>query len=112
MLLPRLRDHERVARARAAYAALVDQIHADGWQVENYQFPLIADERRAGSTLLQRLLGLVDVRTDREVWMQYNSFVGSLGPGSCGATVPRATPSPWAPPAVARTCPAIPSSPR
>jgi hypothetical protein len=81
MLLPRLRDHERVARARTAYAALVDQIHADGWQVENYQFPLIADERRAGSTLLQRLMGLVDVRTDREVWMQYNSFLGSLGPG-------------------------------
>ena len=81
MLLPRLRDHQRVARARAAYVALVDQIHADGWQVENYQFPLIADERRVGSTLLQRLMGLVDVRTDREVWMQYTSFVGSLGPG-------------------------------
>jgi hypothetical protein len=29
-LLQRLRDHERVARARAAYAALVEQIHADG----------------------------------------------------------------------------------
>jgi hypothetical protein len=81
MLLPLLRDQERLRRAREAYVALVDQIHADGWQVENYQFPLIADERRVGSTLLQRLMGLVDVRTDREVWMQYTSFVGSLGPG-------------------------------
>ena len=80
-LLRRLRDRERVPRAQAAYAALVDRIHADGWQVENYQFPFIAEERRAGSTLLQRLMGLVDVRTDREVWMQYTSFVGSLGPG-------------------------------
>jgi hypothetical protein len=80
-LLRRLRDRARVARAQAAYAALVDQIHADGWPVENYQFPFIADERRARSTLLQRLMGLVDVRTDREVWMQYTSFVGSLGPG-------------------------------
>jgi hypothetical protein len=80
-LLRRLRDQERVARAQAAYAALVDQIHGDGWQVENYQFPFIADERRAGSTVLQRLMGLVDVGTDREVWMQYTSFVGSLGPG-------------------------------
>jgi hypothetical protein len=80
-LASRLRDHERVPRAQAAYAALVDRIHADGWQVENYQFPFIAEERRAGSTLLQRLMGLVDVRTDREVWMQYTSFVGSLGPG-------------------------------
>jgi hypothetical protein len=80
-LLQRLRDHARIGRARAAYAELVDQIHADGWPVENYQFPFIADERRAGSTLLQRLLGLVDVPTDREVWMQYTSFVGPLGPG-------------------------------
>jgi hypothetical protein len=80
-LLQRLRDHERVTHARAAYAELVDQIHADGWPVENYQFPFIADERRAGSTLLQRLMGLVDVPTDREVWMQYTSFVGALGPG-------------------------------
>ena len=81
MLASRLRDRERVPRAQAAYAALVDRIHADGSQVENYQFPFIADERRAGSTVLQRLMGLVDVPTDREVWMQYTSFVGSLGPG-------------------------------
>jgi hypothetical protein len=80
-LLQRLRDRGRVTRARAAYVALVDQIHADGWPVENYQFPFIADERRARSTLLQRLMGLVDVGTDREVWMQYTSFVGPLGPG-------------------------------
>jgi hypothetical protein len=48
MLLPRLHDHEGPGRARAAYAALIDRIHRDGWRVENYQFPLIADERRAG----------------------------------------------------------------
>lgn len=82
LLLPRLRDRERPGRARAAYTALVERIHADGYRVENYQFPLIADERWATSTLLQRLLGLVDVRTDREVWMLYTSvFPGSIGPG-------------------------------
>lgn len=82
LLRPRLRDHERPRRARAAYTALVERIHADGYPVENYQFPLIADERWAGSTLLQRLLGLVDVRTDREVWMLYTSvFPSSIGPG-------------------------------
>src|SRR4029453_10848895 len=43
--------------------------------------PFIADERRAGSTLLRWLMGLVDLRTDREVWTQYTSFVESLGPG-------------------------------
>ena len=80
MLLPRLRDKQRPRQAQAAYAALIDRIHRDGWSVENYQIPLIADERRVGSTLLQRLLGLVDVHTDREVWMLYTSFARTLGP--------------------------------
>ena len=81
MLLPRLRDHDSPRRAQAVYAALIDRIHADGWRVENYQFPLIAEERRARSTFLQRLFGLVDVRTDREVWMLYTSFMRTVGPG-------------------------------
>lgn len=82
LLWPRLRDRERPRRARASYTALVARIHADGYRVENYQFPLIADERWAGSTLLQRLLGLVDVQTDREVWMLYTSvFPAAVGPG-------------------------------
>jgi hypothetical protein len=91
VLGPRLADTARPARARADYAALVERIHADGWPVENYQFPLIADERRAGSTLLQRVLGLVDVRTDREVYMQYTSFMRGLGPGLLWSYGPEAT---------------------
>jgi hypothetical protein len=90
MLLPRLVDTGRPQRARAAYSALIERIHADGYSVENYQFPLIADERRAGSTLLQRLMGLVDVRTDREVWMQYNSLMPTLGPGMLWSYGPEA----------------------
>jgi hypothetical protein len=80
VLVPRLAGRARPGRARAAYRALVEQIRADGWRVENYQFPLIADERQAGSTLLQRL-ALVDVATDREVWMLCSSFLRALGPG-------------------------------
>ncbi len=80
MLLPRLFDRHRPQRSRNAYRKLVDQIRADSWTVENYQFPLIADERRTGSTLLQRL-ALVDVSTDRKVWMIYSSFMRALGPG-------------------------------
>ena len=49
MLAPRLLDRARPARSKAAYQELVAQIRADGWRVENYQFPLIADERQAGS---------------------------------------------------------------
>ena len=91
VLGPRLTDTTRPARARADYAALVERIRADGWPVENYQFPPIADERRAGSTLLQRLLGLVDVRTDREVFMQYTSFMRGIGPGLLWSYGPEAT---------------------
>jgi hypothetical protein len=89
MFVPRLLDRARPARSRAAYQALVEQIHADGWRVENYQFPLIADERPAGSTVLQRL-ALVDVATDREVWMLYSSFLRALGPGLIWAYGPEA----------------------
>ncbi|MEA2486132.1 MAG: hypothetical protein QOD46_1243, partial [Actinomycetota bacterium] len=81
VLLPRLFDRVRPRRAAAAYAGLVARIRADGWPVENYQFPPIADERWAGSDLLQRFMGLVDVATDREVLMLYTSFMRSLGPG-------------------------------
>jgi hypothetical protein len=86
---PRRAGRARPARARAAYRALVEQIRADGWQVENYQFPLIADERQTGSALLQRL-ALVDVATDREVWMLYSSFMRALGPGLIWAYGPEA----------------------
>jgi hypothetical protein len=79
VMLRRLFDEDRIQRSKRAYGALINRIHADGWTVENYQFPLIADERWAGSTLLQRLLGLVDVRTDREVWMLYTSVLPGIG---------------------------------
>jgi hypothetical protein len=90
MLLPRIYRRDRPRRAAVAYARLVARIRADGWQVENYQFPLIADERRAGSDLLQRLAGLVEVTTDREIWMLYSSFLRSVGPGMIWSYGPQA----------------------
>jgi hypothetical protein len=90
ILLPRVLDRQRPGRARREYMALVDRIRADGWTVENYQFPLIADERWAGSTILQRL-ALVDVRTDREVWMLYSSFMRGVGPGLIWSYGPEAS---------------------
>jgi hypothetical protein len=89
MLVPRLFDRAGPARSKAAYQQLVNRIRADGWRVENYQFPLIADERQARSTVLQRL-ALVDVATDREVWMLYSSFLRALGPGLIWAYGPEA----------------------
>lgn len=72
---------ERVRRAQHDYNLLVAQMHADGYSVESYIFPPILDERAAGSTLLRRLGGLVDVTTDRDVPMLYSSFFRPRGPG-------------------------------
>ena len=79
-VLGRAFDAERLRRAQAQYTALVAQIHADGYRVDSYLMPFIVDERRAGSTLVQRLAGLVDIPVDREVLMLYTSFFRPRGP--------------------------------
>jgi hypothetical protein len=78
-LFQRYRDRQRAEKARLAYQALVDQIHADGYLVESYQLPVINEERRARSTVLGRTVGLVNVQTDREVLMLYSSFLRPNG---------------------------------
>jgi hypothetical protein len=80
-LLRRVFDRRRLRRAQSAYRALIDQIRADGYLVESYQFPFILDERRAGSEMLQRLAGLVDLPVDREVLMLYSSLYRPNGAG-------------------------------
>lgn len=70
----RLKDTSAYRSAKRAYESLVEQIHADGHMVESYHFPLIVDDRNAGSTMIQRAAGLVDVAVDREVLMLYSSF--------------------------------------
>jgi hypothetical protein len=78
-LLRRLRRGEQLRRARESYEALIARVRADGYRVDTYQLPLIVDERQARSTLLQRLLGVVDLPADREVLMLYSSFVRPHG---------------------------------
>ena len=69
-------------RSRRAWQTAMDDLHdlvreirADIGEVETYQFPFIADERAARSTLLQRILGIADLRVDREVLMLYRSVL-------------------------------------
>lgn len=73
-LVARYFEIGRVQRAREAYAGLIRNLQASGYPVETYQFPFIADERDAHTTLLERLFGLVDVRGNTEVLMLYTSF--------------------------------------
>lgn len=74
-LLSERRGRAEVREGARAYDVLLDEIRRDGHAVESYQFPLIVDERRARSTLLQRALGFVDVKTDREVLMLYRTLL-------------------------------------
>ena len=67
--------------ARRLYRDLIDRIHADGYRVDIYQLPLIIDERKAESTLLQRATGIVDLPADREVLLLYSSFARPHGAG-------------------------------
>lgn len=90
VLLRRLLEGGRLRRAREAYGALVARIRADGYRVDSYQLPPIIDERDAGSTLLQRLTGVLDVPVDREVLMLYSSFVRPHGAGAVWSYAPRA----------------------
>jgi hypothetical protein len=74
-------NRRRFRLASRAYRDLVKQMHDDGYHVESYQLPWLADERSVRSTLLQRITGIVDVRVDREVWMLYSSFIPRWGVG-------------------------------
>jgi hypothetical protein len=72
-------DAGRVERARQAYASLVRTMKGAGYTVQTYQMIFLADERKAHSTMLERTLGLVDVRGDDEVLMIYSSFNHAAG---------------------------------
>jgi len=78
-MMRRRRPREQVRKAEVAYTGLVREIHESGRRVEVYQFPQLLDERAAGSTLLRRSLGLVDVAVDAEVYMLYSTYLGRGG---------------------------------
>ncbi len=71
----------RLAAGREIYAHLVRDFQTEGYTVEAYQFAFIVDERRAGSRLVQRLTGVLDLPVDREVLMLYSSFWPKIGSG-------------------------------
>jgi len=73
-LAARYFDMERVRRAKIAYSGLIREVQAHGYRVQTYQFPFIADERAVRSTLLERITGVLDLKSDQEVLMVYTSF--------------------------------------
>lgn len=81
LVFSRAFDSERVQRARETYGELIRHMQSRGYFVQTYQLAFIADERKAPTTLLERLLGIVDVRGNEEVLMLYTSFNHQVGAG-------------------------------
>ena len=80
-LLRRSVDNDRIATAHQEYSKLIGQLQKRGYPVQTYQMPYIPAERSVHSTLLDRLLGTVDVRGDQEYLMLYTSFARQVGAG-------------------------------
>jgi hypothetical protein len=78
-MLMRRRSRDQIRDAERTYEKLVGEIRASGRTVEAYHFPYLLDERAAGTTLLRRSLGIVDVAVDAEVYMLYSSYLGRPG---------------------------------
>nr|HRC77826.1 hypothetical protein [Kouleothrix sp.] len=74
--------------AQTAYAELIVAIHLDGYEVYTYQMPVIADDRRAGTSLIQRALDIVDLPSDVDVLMCSSSApIDLLGNDLGGALI-------------------------
>ena len=80
-LLRRSFDFARIERARQAYSALIVQMQSQGFAVETFQMPFLPAERWAHSSLIDRLLGTVDVRGNEEYLMIYTVYARPAGAG-------------------------------
>ena len=72
-------DGKRIERAQEAYSALIRQIQLQGYLVETYTMPYGPVERNLHTTLLDRLLGSVDVRGNENDVMIYTSYARPVG---------------------------------
>jgi hypothetical protein len=73
----RLYDNKSLGEGRSIYNSLTDRIQADGYYLESYVISMIYDERIAGTTSFQKLLGLIDIKTPNEIPMLYTSVMGN-----------------------------------
>lgn len=86
----------RTAHSNALFPAALDayydlgtEIRLDGFTLYSYILPVLIDDRRAGTTLLQRMMDLVDIPAEFEVLMCYSSLLphGIFGSNIGGALI-------------------------
>jgi len=73
----RLYDKKSLKAATEIYQKLISSMKADGYLVESYIIPFLFEERAKKTTSLQKLLGIVDIETDKEIPMSYTSGMGN-----------------------------------
>ena len=73
----RLYDNHSLKEGKAIYQMLISTMKADGYRVESYLIPFIYDEREKNTTSIQKLLGIVDLKTDLEIPMLYTSAMNN-----------------------------------
>jgi len=89
-ILRRALNKRALNEAKATYWNLVYQMRMDGFRVDSYHLPFIIDERKVGASLIQRVVGLLDLPSDREVLMLYSSMIRPYGPGVLWSYAPEA----------------------
>lgn len=75
----RLYDNKSLKNAKETYHKLITEMKADGYMVESYIIPYLFEERAKKTTSLQKLMGIVDIETDREIPMLYTSLLDNPG---------------------------------
>lgn len=75
----RLYDNKSVRDGKQLYQSLIAKMKADGYSVESYIIPFVYYERARKTSSVQKLLGIVDIETDKEIPMLYTSAMGNPG---------------------------------
>jgi hypothetical protein len=75
----RLYDSKSLEAGKKLYQDLIAQMKSDGYQVESYIIPLIYEERAKKTRSLQKLAGIADIETDKEIPMSYTSVMNNPG---------------------------------
>jgi len=71
----RLYDTNSLIAGKMIYQQLISKMKSDGYVVESYILPYIYEERTVKTTSLQKLLGIVDIETEKEIPMLYTSML-------------------------------------
>ena len=79
VLLKRMFRKKCFDDACKAYHSLVTRMQDDGYTVDSYELLFMEEDRKAGSCMLGRMLGIADVPTNRRVLMLYSNLFRPYG---------------------------------